>query len=36
MFAEISAFIFGVVVGLFIGFVIWHVIPKNKKDETPK
>jgi len=30
MAAQISAFIFGVLTGLFVGYVIWHVIPKNK------
>ena len=30
MAAQISAFLFGVLTGLFIGYVIFHVIPKNK------
>ena len=25
-----AEFIFGVLTGLFIGYVIWHVIPKNR------
>jgi F0F1-type ATP synthase assembly protein I len=25
-----AEFIFGVLMGLFIGYVIWHVIPKNR------
>lgn len=27
---SISAWIFGILCGLGIGYVIWHVIPKNK------
>jgi hypothetical protein len=31
MFAQISAFIFGVLLGAGVGYVIWFVIPKNRK-----
>ena len=30
MAAQISAFLFGVLTGLFIGYVLWRVIPKNR------
>jgi hypothetical protein len=30
MAAQISAWIFGVLCGLGFGYVLWHVIPKNR------